>query len=227
MDPHATRPGPDWGLLGGIAFTFLALGITVNVLVLDRVGSEVKTVVAAIIVNSATSELAYLAVRDAGGSVVAAVIAGLVVASRFGLLAASLGSRLETGRVQRTFAGLQAFDPNVGVAVQQREPRDVARAFWMVTAAIHAGWWPGTLIGVFLGNVIGDAQRWGLDAVFPALLLAIIGNLLRQRQGMVAALVGGALCAVLVPVAPAGVPIIVSVVGAVVALRIRPAEVAS
>ena len=80
---------------------------------------------------------------------------------------------------------------------------------------------------MFLGNVIGDAQRWGLDAVFPALLLAIIGNLLRQRQGMVAALVGGGLCAVLVPIAPAGVPIIVSVIGAVVALRLRPAEVSS
>ena len=227
MDPQATRSGPDWGLLGGITLTFLALGITVNVLVLDRVGSEVKTVVAAIIVNSATSELAYLAVRDAGGSVLAAVIAGLVVASRFGLLAASLGSRLEVGRVQRALAGLQVFDPSVGLAVQQRDPRDVARAFWMVTAAIHAGWWPGTFIGVFLGNVIGDAQRWGLDAVFPALLLAIIGNLLRQRQGMVAALVGGGLCAVLVPIAPAGVPIIVSVIGAVVALRLRTAEVSS
>jgi predicted branched-subunit amino acid permease len=82
-------------------------------------------------------------------------------------------------------------------------------------------------VGVFLGNVIGDAQRWGLDVVFPALLLAIIGNALRQRQGMIAAVVGGALCALLVPIAPAGVPIIVSVVGAVLAVRIRPAAVAS
>jgi predicted branched-subunit amino acid permease len=227
MTEQGVRSGPGWGLLGGIAFTFFALGVTVNVLVLERVGSEAKTIVAAIVVNSATSELAYLAVRDAGGSVVAAVIAGLVVASRFGLLAASLGARLEVGRTQRVFAGLQAFDPNVGVAMQQATPADVRRAFWMVTAAIHAGWWPGTFVGVFLGNVIGDAQRWGLDVVFPALLLAIIGNALRQRQGMIAAVTGGVLCAALVPVAPAGVPIIVSVVGAVVAVRARPGAVAS
>lgn len=221
------RVRPDWGVLSGIGFTFFALGVTVNVLVLERVGSELKTVVAAIVVNSATSELAYLAVRDAGGSVLAALIAGWVVASRFGLLAAGLGGRLRVGRVHRALAGLQSFDPNVGVAIQQPTPDGVMRMFWMVTLAMHAGWWSGTFVGVFLGNVIGDADRLGLDAVFPALMLAVIGNLLRQRQGMIAALVGGGLCALLVPIAPAGVPIIVSLVGAAVAMRARVPEARS
>jgi predicted branched-subunit amino acid permease len=94
------------------------------------------------------------------------------------------------------------------------------RVFWMVTAAMHAGWWSGTFVGVFLGNVIGDADRLGLDAVFPAALLAIIANLLRMRSGLVAALVGGGLCLVLIPWAPAGVPIMVSLAGAFVALGI-------
>lgn len=213
-----TRPG--WTDLGGLTLTFFALGVTVNVLVLERVGSEAKTVVAAILVNSATTELAYLAVRDAGGSLVAALIAGWIVASRFGLLAVSLGSRLRVGRWHRTAAAVQAFDPNVTLAIQQREPDAVVRVFWTVTAAMHAGWWSGTFVGVFLGNVIGDADRLGLDAVFPAALLAIIGNLLRQRPGAVAALVGGGLCAVLIPLAPAGVPIIVSLAGAFVALSL-------
>ena len=67
-------------------------------------------------------------------------------------------------------------------------------------------------------EVIGDADRFGLDAVFPAALLAIIGNLLRQRLPAIAATIGGGLCLVLVPVAPAGIPIIASLLGAVVAL---------
>jgi uncharacterized membrane protein YeaQ/YmgE (transglycosylase-associated protein family) len=50
----------------------------------------------------------------------------------------------------------------------------------------------------------------------------VIGNLLRQRQGLVAALIGGLLCAALIPIAPAGLPIIISVCGAVVALSVRP-----
>lgn len=221
VDDLRTKARPDWGTLIGVCVTFFSLGVTVNVLVLERLGSEVKTVAAAIIVNSATSQLAYLAVRDVGGSVIAALIAGWIVATRFGLLAAGLAPRLRVGRLHRAMIGLQAFDPNVGVAIAQTDPRDVVRIFWMVTGAMHLGWWSGTFTGVFLGNVIGDSQRLGLDAVFPALLLAVIGNLLRQRPALVAALVGGVLCAALIPIVPAGLPIIMSMVGAVVALGVR------
>jgi predicted branched-subunit amino acid permease len=211
---------PDLGVLLGIGLTFFTLGVTVNVLVLERTGSELRTVVAALVVNAATTELAYLAVRDAGGGLLAGLIAGWVVATRFGLLAAGLGARISVGRWHRAAAGLQSFDPNVGVAVQETKPRDVISVFWWVTLAMHLGWVSGTLIGVFLGNVIGDAQRLGLDAVFPALLLAVIASLLRRRDGLAAAMIGGAICAVLIPVLPAGVPIILSLGGAVAALSI-------
>lgn len=209
---------PSRADLATLCFTFFALGVTVNVLVLERIGSDIRTVVAAFVINAATTELAYLAVRDAGGTQVAALIAGWVVASRFGLLAASLGARLRVGNWHRAAAGLQSFDPNVTFAIQQPTSRDVVRVFWRVTAAMHLGWFTGTIVGVTLGNVIGDADRFGLDAVFPAALLAIIGNLLRQRPPALAAAIGGGLCLVLIPVAPAGIPIIASLLGALIAL---------
>lgn len=215
---------PSRADLATLCFTFFALGVTVNVLVLERVGSEARTVVAAFGINAATTELAYLAVRDAGGTQVAAIAAGWVVASRFGLLAASLGARLRVGPWHRAAAGIQSFDPNVTFAIQQAAPRDVVRVFWRVTAAMHLGWFVGTVVGVTLGNVIGDADRFGLDAVFPAALLAIIGGLLRERPAALAAAVGGGLCLVLIPVAPAGLPIIASLAGAVVALAWSPAS---
>lgn len=225
MDDAPLRPvGPSRSDLAALGLTFFALGVTVNVLVLDRVGDVGLTIGAAILINSATTELAYLAVRDAGGTQLAAILAGWVVASRFGLLAVSLGARLEVGRLHRAAAGFQSFDPNVAVAIQQRNARDVVRVFWRVTAAMHAGWITGVLMGAFFGDVIGDAQRFGLDALFPAALLAIIGNLLRQRAGALAAAVGGGLCLLLIPVAPAGVPIIASLIGAVVAIRLPESE---
>ena len=224
MSDVRTSARPEWGTLIGICLTFFAIGVTVNVLVYEHVGSAVKTIAAAGIVLSATSELAYIAVRDVGGSVLAALIAGWVVASRFGLLAASLGTRIQVGHVQRSCAALNCLDPNVGVAMQQTTPSTVMAAFWWVTGALHLGWWCGTFTGVFLGNIIGDANRLGLDAVFPALLLAIIANLLRQRPGLVAAVVGGGLCAALLPIAPAGTPIILSLTGAVVALKVPEPE---
>lgn len=216
--PRAAEPGRTD--LVALAVTFFALGVTTNVVVLDRTGSVGLTIGAAFIVNSATSEFAYIAVRDAGGSQVAAIVAGWVVASRFGLFAVSLGARLRVGRSHRAAAALIAFDPNVTLAVQQPDPKRVAPVFWKVTGAMFGGWIAGTLVGAVLGNVIGDSDAIGLDALFPAALLAIIGNLLRRGDGAAAAAVGGGLCAVLIPVAPAGIPIIASLIGAAVALRV-------
>lgn len=211
---------PAWSDLFTFAVTFFALGVTVNLLVLESGTSSELTIFAAFAVYSATSELAYLAVRDAGGTELAAVVAAWVVASRFGLLAVSLGAKLPGGVWHRAAAAVNSFDPNVAMAIQQTDGRLVAKAFWRVTAALMAGWWTGTIVGVFLGNIIGDADRFGLDALFPAAMLAIIGNGLRQRDGALAALIGGGLCLALIPFVPAGIPIIASLTGAVIAVRI-------
>lgn len=202
-----------------IAVTFFSLGITLQVVLIDRGTSVWRAFVASAVIFSATSQFAYLAVRDAGGSDWAAIAAGTIVATRFGILAMSLIPRLPAGTARRTAAAVNAFDPNVAMGIQQPTPGTVEREFWRTTAAMMLGWFPGIAVGTFLGNVLGDVDRFGLDAVFPAALLAIIGSLLRTREGLTAAVAGGLICLVLLPLTPAGVPIIASVAGVAVALR--------
>lgn len=207
-----------------LSVTFFSLGVTLQVVLIDAGVSLWRAFGASAVIFSATSQFAYLAVRDAGGSDWAAIAAGTIVATRFGILAMTLVPRLPLGRTRRTAAALNAFDPNVAVGIQQATPEAVEREFWRTTAAMMIGWFPGIAVGTFLGNVLGDVDRFGLDAVFPAALLAIIGNLLRTREGMAAAVAGGLVCLALLPLAPAGVPIILSVAGVVVALRIGQRE---
>jgi len=201
-----------------MAITFFSLGVTLQVVLIDAGASPLRAVVASAVIFSATSEFAYLAVRDGGGSDWAAIAAGWVVATRFGILAVSLAPKLPQGVLRRAAAAINAFDPNVAIAVQQHDPQSVEREFWRTTAGMMIGWFAGIGVGTFLGNVLGDTSRWGLDAVFPAAMLAIIGNLLRRRDGMIAGVAGGLICLVLLPFAPAGLPIILSLLGVAVAL---------
>lgn len=180
----------------------------------DRDVSLPLLMVSSVIVHSATSVLAFIAVDDAGGAFVAGVLSGWLVASRFGVLAATLGTRLIASTPERVAAGLNAFDPNVALASLERDPSQVRRVFWRTTAALVGGWYLGLVAGAALGNVLGDTTRYGLDVVFPAALLAIIGGALRRRDGLVAGLAGAAITIVLMPALPAGLPILLSVVGA-------------
>lgn len=207
----------DFATMG---ITFFSLAVTLQVVLIDTGTSALRAFVASAIIFSATSQFAYLAVKDAGGGDWAAIIAGIIVATRFGILAVSLSRRLPGGVVRRTLAALNAFDPNVAIAVQQPTPEGVEREFWRTTAGMMIGWFSGISVGTFLGDVLGDTQRLGLDAVFPAALLAIIGNLLRTKDGRIAGVAGGLLCLALLPIAPPGLPIILSLGGVLVAMLI-------
>jgi len=204
-----------------MAITFFSLGITLQVLLIDTGTSAWRAAIASSVIFSATSQFAYLAVVDGGGSELAAIVAGAIVATRFGILAVTLGRRLpQVALWRRTAAIVNAFDPNVAIAVQQPTPAGVEREFWRTTAAMMLGWFAGIAVGTLLGDVLGDTQRLGLDAIFPAALLAILGNLLRSEEGRIAGIAGGLICLALLPIAPAGLPIILSVVGVAIALAV-------
>ena len=73
---------------------------------------------------------------------------------------------------------------------------------------LYVGWVGGTALGVLGGSALGDPNRLGLDAAFPALFLALLAPRLRERRALAAALAGGALAAALIAVVPPGVPIV-------------------
>jgi predicted branched-subunit amino acid permease len=86
---------------------------------------------------------------------------------------------------------------------------------------LMVAWTGGTLAGVLGGEAIGDPEDYGLDAMFPALFLALLAGLLPDRRARLAALTGGAVSLILLPAAPAGVPVIAAVAGASLGLRGR------
>ena len=67
-------PLPQPADLGTVALTFLALGITTQVIMLDAGTSLGRAWIASAVIFSATSQFAYLAVTSAGGSEIAAIL---------------------------------------------------------------------------------------------------------------------------------------------------------
>ena len=64
-----------------------------------------------------------------------------------------------------------------------------------------------------------DPEAIGLDAAFPALFLALLAPYLRSRRALLTAGVAAAITLVLIPVAPAGVPIVAAAFAALIGLR--------
>jgi len=66
----------------------------------------------------------------------------------------------------------------------------------------------GVSASAIAGDALADPASLGLDAAFPALFLALLVPQVRSRQALAAAVLGGAIALVLLPITPAGVPIV-------------------
>ena len=86
------------------------------------------------------------------------------------------------------------------------------------TMVQYPSWVAGTVIGVLAGDVIGNPEDLGLDAIFPAFFLALLVNELRDGMSVAAALIGAALALTLTPFVPPGVPVLAACAGAALGL---------
>ena len=101
-----------------------------------------------------------------------------------------------------------------------RSPCPQRVAFWVTGVTVYVCWNLGTLIGALAGSAI-DPQTYGLDAAFPAGFVAMVAPQLRQRTGLIAGVLGAAICLVLIPFTPVGVPILCSSAAVLVGIPAR------
>ncbi|MBO0985760.1 AzlC family ABC transporter permease [Rathayibacter sp. SD072] len=157
----------------------------------------------AVAVFGASAEILFVGVVAAGGAPLAAALAALLVNARalpYGMAAGGIVRR--GGR--RLLAAHLANDETIAFALSSRTPERRRVLFWAAGAVVLAAWPLGALVGALLGGVVADPSVFGLDAVFPAVLLALALPGLRGAPTLAAALLGGAVALAAVPVVPLG-----------------------
>ncbi|MEU4639527.1 AzlC family ABC transporter permease [Micromonospora sp. NPDC023814] len=149
----------------------------------------------------------------ATGSPLAAVLAGLLLNARhlpFGLaLADSIGRPLW----RRLLGSHLMTDEATAFALARPAGGARRRAFWLAGTLLFLAWNVGTVLGVLAGGVVGDPAAFGLDAAFPAGLIALLLPALRDRDTRRVALAGAVLAVLATPLLPAGLPVLLALAG--------------
>lgn len=191
-----------------LGITYFTVGLTVAVLHVTEGTTPTVMIMAIFLVNSVTPTLAYAAVTAAGGSTLAGVLSGWLVSTRFGLFAAAMAPRLWSSKFKRAAIAHASFDPNTALALREEDDHDVRRVYVASSFWLCVPWWVGGTLGTVIGSRLGDPGALGLDAVFPAALLAIIWPQLRQRDPLNIALAAAVVALALVELTPGGVPVL-------------------
>ena len=161
----------------------------------------------------------FLAVATiaSGGTPLAAVLGGIVLNARhlpYGLAVAPL---LRGPLWKRALSSQIVLDESTALALSQPTPELGRLAFYACGCSLFVAWNLGTLVGALAGGAIADPSALGLDAAFPASLVALLAPLLRRPEMRAAALTGGVVALVATPFTAPGIPILLAAAGAVVA----------
>lgn len=177
------------------------------------------------IVMSATTfagaaQFAAASVLDDGGTVAAAVAAAVLLNARYLAISLAIGAAFEGPRIRRLVEAQLIVDESWAVA-QVGGGRIDRRVLVAAGLVLYPCWVGATALGVFGGDLLGKPERLGLDAMFPALFLALLVTVAKTRREIAAAFVGGAIALALLPFAKPGVPVIAASAVCLVGLRKR------
>jgi len=176
--------------------------------------------VLSLLLFTGASQFALVGVLGAGGGIVPAVAGALLLGTRNTLYAVRLSSLVPTRGARRLVAAQLTLDESTAMATGA-PPGLAATAFWSTGASVYVLWNLATLLGALGTARLGDPAALGLDAAVPAAFLALLAPQLRQRGAPAAALAGALIAVVLLPLTPAGVPVLAASVGVLAGLRVR------
>ena len=165
----------------------------------------------------------FVLVGGVGSGVAAAVVAGLVLNARHIAFGLSLAPVLDGPLWHRAVSAQIVIDESTAYALAQPELRLARQGFYAVGVFLFVSWQVGTAIGALAGAAI-DYKAFGVDAAFPAGLLAMLGPQLTTRSARLAAVLGATIAVASTPILPRGLPILLAVAGALIAFAFDTPE---
>jgi 4-azaleucine resistance transporter AzlC len=190
-----------------VAPASVSFGIAFGILAVTAGLGSVAPIVMSATAFAGSAQFAASSVLDDGGSVAAAVIAAVLLNARYLAVSVSIADAFEGSRLRRLFESQLIVDESWAVA-QRGGGRIDRRILVAAGLVLYPCWVAATALGAFGGGFLGNPERFGLDAAFPALFLALLVSVVKTRREIGAAVAGGAVALALLPFARPGVPVI-------------------
>lgn len=205
------RLGIPYGAIG------LVISLSYGVLATQAGFTPLQAIVVAALVFAGSAQFASLSIVAAGGGIPAAVAAATLMNSRFLAMGIALAPSLPGGPAARAAQGQAVVDSSWALASRGDGTFDRWLLFG-TTVPQYVTWFAGTVVGAYAGDLVGDPERWGLDALFPVFFLGILLAELKRPGARSVALAGVVIALALVPFTPPGIPILAASTAALMGL---------
>ncbi len=216
MDMSTTWRTLDRGTLRDIVLVCLAesiVGASFGAITVSGRMPIWVPIVMSVAMFAGSSQFAAVSVMLAGGGSVSAVLAGLLINARLVAFGFTVADLFDGPWWKRVFGAHVMTDESVAFALRQPDSCRRRAAFWTCGIALFTSWSIATALGSLAGREIGDVGALGLDAAWPAVLLALVLPSLADRGTRYAAVIGAIVAVATTPFLPAGLPVLFALMG--------------
>jgi 4-azaleucine resistance transporter AzlC len=201
-----------------LAVAVIAFGVSYGVLARTAGMGIAAPIVMSATTFAGSAQFAVASILDDAGGIAAAIAAAILLNARYAPMSIAAAPGFDGPRWRRLFTSQLIVDESWALSARPGGRFDVP--FLLGAGLVMYPFWVGsTALGVLAGDLIGDPERLGLDAAFPALFLALLATQVRSRRALVAALAGGAIALALVPFSAPGIPIVAGAAACLLGLR--------
>ena len=201
-----------------LALAVAGFGVSFGVLARDADMGVLAPLVMSATTFAGAAQFAAVSVVGAGGSIAAAFAAALLLNSRYVPIGISVASEM-AGPLWRRFLEAQLVVDESWAISHRGGGRFDRRRLVGAGMVLYLAWVLSTALGLVGAEALGDPAKLGLDAAFPALFLGLLWGQVKSGAAVAATLLGAAIALTLVPIAPAGVPIVAASAACLLGLR--------
>lgn len=177
------------------------------------------TVALSLLVFAGGSQFLAVTVIASGGGAVAAVAAGLLLNARHLPFGLAVSRTVGDSWAARLVGAHLLIDESVAFARARGTGPRARAAYWVCGSLFFVLWNIGAVAGMLAGSAIPDPDEFGVDAAFPAALLALLLPTLRRADARRVGLAAAAVALLLTPVLPVGLPVLAGLLGLAAAGR--------
>ena len=199
-----------------VAFTVGLYGAAFGAAGVTAGFSILQTCLLSILLFSGASQFAVVGIMGAGGAAISAIATATLLGFRNALYGLQMAPILKVKGIRRVFAAQITIDESTAVATLQDNDADRKRGFYLTGIGVYIFWNLFTLLGALGASAIGDPSVWGLDSAVPAAFLGLIWPRLKNKIQFVVSAIAITWALILTPITPAGIPIITTVVLAII-----------
>ena len=199
-----------------VAFTVGLYGAAFGAAGITAEFSILQTCLLSLLLFSGASQFAVVGIMGAGGSAVSAIATATLLGFRNALYGLQLAPILKVTGLKRIIASQITIDESTAVSTLQSNDSDRKRAFYLTGFGVYIFWNLFTFLGALGASAIGNPSVWGLDAAVPAAFCGLVWPRLKDKRLFLISASAIILALLLTPITPAGIPIITTVLLAVI-----------